>query len=225
MAAAPELVVGGELSSYNPATLECVGSVRATEPEEIAELVAEARLAQERWARESLAARRRLLVGVARVLLDRMDEIAATVTAETGKPLTESLASELLVAVENLRFLAANLEDVLAPERLRFSQPYLWHKRGWLGYEPQGVVAGVSPWNFPFAIPLTQAATAIVAGNAVVVKPAELTPLSGAWVDRAFREAGAPPGLVRVTQGIGETVGEALVRARGGSKGGLTGSA
>ena len=171
-----------------------------------------------------MAARKRLLVGVARVLLDRMDEIAATVTAETGKPLAESLASELLVAVENLRFLAANVEDVLAPERLRFSQPYLWQKRGWLVYEPHGVVAVVSPWNFPFAIPLTQAATAVAAGNAVVVKPAELTPLSGAWVERVFLEAGAAPGLVRVAQGIGETVGDALVHARGVSKVLFTGS-
>src|SRR5439155_19900638 len=224
MAAAPELVVGGELHSYNPATLDRVGSVRATAPGEIAELVAEARLAQERWARETLAARKRLLVGVARVLLDRMDEIAATVTAETGKPLTESLASELLVAVENLRFLAASVEDVLAPERLRFPQPYLWHKRGWLVYEPHGVVAVVSPWNFPFAIPLTQAATAVAAGNAVVVKPAELTPLSGEWVERAFREAGAPAGLVGVAQGVGEAVGDALVRARGVGKVLFTGS-
>src|SRR5205085_11185027 len=141
MAAAPELVVGGELSSYNPATLECVGSVRATQPEEIAELVAEARLAQEGWARENLAARKRLLVGVARVLLDRMDEIAATVTAETGKPLTESLASELLVARENLRFLAANVQGVLAPERPRFSQPYPCHNRARLVYAPPADVA------------------------------------------------------------------------------------
>src|SRR5204863_4244477 len=109
--------------------LERVGSVRATEPEEIGEVVAEARLAQEQWAREDLAARKRLLVGVARVLLDRMDEIAATVTAETGKPLTESLASELLVSIENLRFLASSVERVLSPERLRFPQPYLRHKR------------------------------------------------------------------------------------------------
>src|SRR5439155_4641405 len=109
MAAAPELVVGDELNSYNPATLERVGSVRATQPEEIAELVAEARLAQEAWARESLAARKRLLVDMARVLLDRMDEIAATVTGESGKPLAEPLASGLLVAVENRRFLPARV--------------------------------------------------------------------------------------------------------------------
>jgi acyl-CoA reductase-like NAD-dependent aldehyde dehydrogenase len=224
MAAPSELVVAGELHSFNPATLEQVGSVRTTAPEEVTELVAEARLAQQGWARESLEARKRLLAGVARVLLDRMDEIAATVTAETGKPLTESFASELLVAVENVRWLAASVEDVLAPERLRFPQPYLWHKRGWLVYEPHGVVAVVSPWNFPFAIPLTQAATAVAAGNAVVVKPAELTPLSGEWVERVFREAGAPPGLVRVAQGIGESVGDAVVRARGVSKVVFTGS-
>src|SRR5438128_2858435 len=105
MAAAPELVVGGDLHSYNPATLDRVGSVRPTAPEEVAELVAEARLAQERWARAGLDARRRLLVAVARVLLDRMDDIAATVTAETGKPLVESFASDLLVTVENVRWL------------------------------------------------------------------------------------------------------------------------
>ena len=224
MAAPTELVVAGELQSHNPATLERVGSVRATAPEEVAELVAEARLAQEAWAREPLAARKRFLVALARVLLDRMDEIAATVTAETGKPLAESFASELLVSIENVRWLASSVEDVLATERLRFPQPYLWHKRSWLVYEPHGVVAVVSPWNFPFAIPLTEAATAVAAGNAVVVKPAELTPLTGEWVERAFREAGAPAGLVRVAQGLGESVGDALVRARGVSKVLFTGS-
>jgi succinate-semialdehyde dehydrogenase/glutarate-semialdehyde dehydrogenase len=224
MAAPTELVVSGELHSYNPATLELVGSVRATPPEEVPELVAEARLVQEAWAREPAAARKRVLVELARVLLDRMDEIAGTVTAETGKPLAESLVSELLVSVENVRWLAASAEELLAPERVRFPQPYLWHKRGWLVYEPHGVVAIVSPWNFPLAIPLTQAATAVAAGNGVMVKPAELTPLTGAWVERAFREAGAPAGLVRVAQGIGETVGDALVRARGVSKVVFTGS-
>jgi succinate-semialdehyde dehydrogenase/glutarate-semialdehyde dehydrogenase len=81
----------------------------------------------------------------------------------------------------------------------------------------------ISPWNFPFGIPFTQAAFAVAAGNAVVVKPSELTPLSGAWVERAFREAGAPDGLVRVVQGAAEA-GEALVRAPGTAKVVFTGS-
>src|ERR671937_1959086 len=80
------------------------------------------------------------------------------------------------------------------------------------------MVAVISPWNFPFGIPFTQAALAVAAGNAVVVKPSELTPLSGAWVERLF-----PNGLVRVVQGAGE-VGEALVRAPGTAKVVFTGS-
>ena len=82
----------------------------------------------------------------------------------------------------------------------------------------------VSPWNFPFSIPFTQVAAAIASGNAAVVKPAELTPLSGAWVEEVFRRAGAPSGLVRVVQGAGDVVGDALVRARGVAKIVFTGS-
>ncbi|MFL5947801.1 MAG: aldehyde dehydrogenase family protein [Gaiellaceae bacterium] len=113
---------------------------------------------------------------------------------------------------------------MLRPERLRFPQRHLRHKRGRLLYEPLGVVGLISPWNFPLGIPLTQAAFAIAAGNAVVLKPSELTPLSGAWVERLFREAGAPEGLVRVVQGRAET-GEALARAPGIAKIVFTGSA
>ena len=83
----------GELQSINPATLEIVGSVRTSPPEEIPEAVAEARLVQERWGRTSWEERRRLLRRVAQVVVDRSDEIAATVTAETGKPLVESLTT------------------------------------------------------------------------------------------------------------------------------------
>src|SRR5207249_9883517 len=129
-----------------------------------------------------------------------------------------------MVAPDHRRCLAAHVVDVITPRRPPFAQPYLWQKRGWLVYEPHGVVAVDSPWNFPLAIPLTQAATAVAAGNAVVVKPAELTPLTGAWIERAFAEAGAAPGLVRVAQGVGESAGDALVRARGVSKVLFTGS-
>jgi succinate-semialdehyde dehydrogenase/glutarate-semialdehyde dehydrogenase len=153
-----------------------------------------------------------------------MDELAATITAESGKPLAEAFTSELVVAVDNARWLVANLERVLEPERVRYPQPYLLHKRGWLVYEPLGVVGVISPWNFPFAIPFTQAVYAVAAGNGAVVKPAELTPLTGRWVERVFAEAGAPRGLVRVVQGTGELVGAALVRAPGIAKLFFTGS-
>src|SRR5919199_721416 len=218
------LVVEGELRSLNPATLEVVGSVPATDPAELEEIVARAREAQARWAETSLDARRRLVLDTARVLLDRMDELAALVTAETGKPLVESYTAELLVSVENARWVAANAPRVLRVEKAPFAQLYLKHKRGFLLYEPLGAVAVISPWNFPLAIPFTQAVAAVAAGNAVVVKPSELTPLSGEWVARAFAEVGAPEGLVQTVQGAGDEVGDALVRAPGIAKVFFTGS-
>lgn len=223
MAVQPDVVAEDELRSIDPATLEQVGSVPVTPPEAIPELVAEARLVQRRWAESTHADRRALLVRVAHVLLDEAEELAATITAETGKPLLESYVAELFLGLEHLRWTAQHAGKVLGDERVRFTQPYLLHKRGRLLYEPLGVVAVVSPWNFPFGIPFTQTVAAVAAGNAVVVKPSELTPLTGAWVERAFEQAGAPPGLVRVVQGDGK-VGEILVRARGIAKVFFTGS-
>ena len=207
-------VSGRELVSVDPATLAVVGHVDVTTPEELSEVLAEARMAQESFARESLDARRRLLERVSHVIVDEADALARTIVSESGKPLAEAYAHDLVVAADACRWHAANLEHVLAEERLDFPQLVFRQKRGWLRYEPLGVVGIVTPWNFPLAIPLRQVAAAVAAGNAAVVKPSELTPLTGAWVEELFRLADAPPGLVRVVQGAGD-LGEALVRHRG----------
>src|SRR2546428_10406599 len=103
-----QLAVEGELRSVNPATLELVGSVSVTPPDGVAALVAEAAAAQESWGASSFDVRRSLLLRVARTLLERMDDIAATVTAETGKPIVESFTTEVLLAVEQLLWLASH---------------------------------------------------------------------------------------------------------------------
>lgn len=208
-------VVARELVSVDPATLETVGRVAITPPEELAEAIAEARMAQARFRREPFEARRRLLERVAHAIVEDEAAIAFTIVSESGKPLAEAYVHDLIVAADACTWLAANLERVLQEERFRFSQLVLRHKRGSIRYDPLGVVAAVTPWNYPLALPLRQVAAAVAAGNAVVLKPSELTPLSGAWVEELFRRAGAPPGLVRVVQGPGETVGEALVGHRG----------
>src|SRR4029079_19176733 len=136
----------------------------------------------------------------------------------------EAMTAEIFVSLDALTWLARQTPRALARERIPIRQPHLLHRRAWLSSEPVGVVAVVSPWNFPFSIPFTQAATAVAAGNAVVVKPAELTPLSGAWVEEVFVRAGAPAGLVRVVQGAGDAVGDELVRTRAVGKILFTGS-
>jgi acyl-CoA reductase-like NAD-dependent aldehyde dehydrogenase len=224
MAAEPQILAAGEIEVVNPATLDVVGRVPSTAPEGVQEAVAEARLAQRGWATTTHAERRALLGRVAEVLLDNLDDVAATITAETGKPLVEALTGELVVSLESLVWLASSSGKVLADERVPYPQLFLKHKRARLVYEPLGVVGIVSPWNFPLGIPLSQAATVVAAGNGTVIKPSELAPFTGAWVERAFDEAGAPKGLVRVVQGAAET-GDALVRARGLAKVVFTGSA
>ena len=148
------VAASGELHVVNPATLEPVGSVATTDPTAVQELVTEAKLAQEPWGDSSLADRPALLVQVADVLLDRPDGIADTVVAQTGKPRVEAFTTELFPAVDALVWLAKNAPKLLAPERVGYPQLHLKHKRATLRYEPIGVVGVISPWNFPFAIPV-----------------------------------------------------------------------
>ena len=210
----------GELRPVNPATLEPVGAVPVTRPD-VAHGRREARLR----AGGVGAVVVRGAARAARARRARFSSRAWTRSPRRSSPRPASRSSRRTrpsscSALEQLVWLARNVERVLAPERVRYRIPYLAHKRARVVYEPLGVVAVISPWNFPFSIPLTQVATAVAAGNAVVLKPSELTPLSGAWVARVFAEAGAPRGLVQVVQGDGET-GAALVERAGRREGHL----
>src|SRR6266516_2295688 len=206
------LAAATELRVVNPATLEPVATVPVADGDDVAARVVAARSAQERWAETTVREKRAALERLSRLVLARADEIADTVVAETAKPRVEAFTTELYPALDAIGWLIKHATAVLAPERVRYRQPHLLQKRGWLLYEPRGVVGVISPWNFPFAIPCTQAAYAVAAGNAVVLKPSELTPLSGVLVERLFADAGVPAGLVSVVAGDGAT-GEHLVAA------------
>ena len=181
-----------------------------TQTSDVERAVDNAARAAVEWRAASLEQRAHVLREAVRVVLRRVDEIAATVSSETGKPRTEALSHDLFPALDHAAWLARNVGKVLRPRRIRYSQPHLLQKRAWELHEPYGVVAVISPWNVPFAIPFTSVATAIAAGNAVVLKPSELTPACGEWVGRVLEEAGAPRGLVSVAHGEG-SVGEELV--------------
>src|SRR5947209_10092672 len=180
-------------------------------------VAAEARGVQEEWRAWPLDERAAVLGRAVRVLIDRADAIAATVMEETCKPAVEALVHDVYPAVDHAAWLARNAPRVLRPERLKIPQLDVKQKRAWLRYEPLGVVGVISPFNIPFAIPFTEVATAVVAGNGVVLKPSEHTPRSGDWVERVLVEAGAPVGLVRVLHGAGEA-GEAVARDPGVAK-------
>ena len=207
----------------NPATLEPVGSVSRTDPRDVRTAVERAREAQRRWAGLDASARAAVLRRAAALVREHADAIADSIVAETAKPRTEAIANELYAAVDQARWLAREAPRSLRDERVRFSQLHLKTKKAWLVYEPLGVVAAITPWNIPFGIPFMQVAASVAAGNGVVLKPSELTPLTAMWVPRVLEEAGMPAGLVQVVQGEGD-VGEALVGDPGIAKVFFTGS-
>jgi acyl-CoA reductase-like NAD-dependent aldehyde dehydrogenase len=216
-------VAAAGVRSVNPATLDVVWEAPVASDEEIAEAIAAAGAAQKAWRRVAAAERRRRFEALVETLLDRADEIAATITAETGKPLVEAYTAELFVAAESARWIGRNAGRVLGVERLRTPR-LIAFKRGRVLNEPLGVVGVISPWNFPLGVPFTQVTAVVGTGNAAVLKPSELTPLTGELVAQLFSDAGFPPDLVRVVHGAGKT-GQALVEANGVAKIVFTGSA
>jgi succinate-semialdehyde dehydrogenase/glutarate-semialdehyde dehydrogenase len=190
---------------------------------DVSSLVAAARAAQEHWATRPLEERAAVLRRVVSVLRAHADAIADVVVAETNKPRTEAIANELYAACDHAQWLARNLVRVLRDQPIGLTQLHLKTKKAWLVYEPLGVVGAITPWNIPFAIPFGVVATAIAAGNGVVLKPSELTQQTAEWIPRVLEEAGMPTGLVRLAQGERE-VGEALVADSGIAKVFFTGS-
>src|SRR5512140_2271002 len=134
------VVADGELRVVNPATLEPVGVVPVTDTAALPGVLDAARSAQRVFAGASLAERRDLLAAVAGLVLERADEIADVVVSETAKPRVEAFTSELFPALDALAFLAKQAPRLLAPERVRYPQAHLVHKRARLLYEPLGVL-------------------------------------------------------------------------------------
>jgi succinate-semialdehyde dehydrogenase/glutarate-semialdehyde dehydrogenase len=200
-----------ELESFNPATGERLGAVPATPPEQVQAIVDAVGIVQPFWAQLTLHDRARYLERTAQVLIDETDEIRDLIVREQGKPRNEAFTMEILPTIDSLRWIARAGVEVLDDERLDMPQLYLKTKSAAFTYEPLGVVAVISPWNYPWSIPLGEVALALMAGNGVVLKPASLTPLIGERIARAFERAGLPEGLLRVVHGAG--TGQALVRS------------
>lgn len=198
------------LTSLNPATLEVAGRVPILSGNEVVQAVARARAAQPAWAALSFKERARFILRGKRVLLEREEEVCELITKETGKPLLESLAMEVLPIANLMDYFARQAGRILKDERIRLS--VFINKRSVIRYEPLGVVGIISPWNYPFSIPTGSVVMALMAGNAVVLKPSEFASLNGLKIGELFKEAGLPEGVLEVVTGDGST-GAALVDA------------
>ena len=200
------------VDSIDPASGEVIGRFEAARADSVPETVSQARAAQAKWAARTIAERCAVLRRFRDLVFERREEIVNVVTRETGKPRVEALFSEILFALDTADFLAKRAPKWLRPKRVPHHNWALKTKRGWLTPEPLGVVALITPWNYPFAIPVGQIAPALAAGNAILLKPSELTPWTGALIGELFERAGLPKGILQILQGGGEA-GAAMIEA------------
>jgi acyl-CoA reductase-like NAD-dependent aldehyde dehydrogenase len=210
------------IESRNPATGEIVGEVTITPPGEVESVALEAERIQRGWALVPLVERLRILRRATVVLVRRRDELADLISREGGKPIVEAAINDVGNATLTVDWVARAGLRYLSPERLP-DQPLLKHKTHWIEYRPLGVVGIISPWNFPLAIPIGEVSQALAAGNGVLLKPSEHTPLAAEAIASVFADAGLPHGLLRVIHGYGET-GAALCEAGAVRKVFFTGS-
>ncbi len=180
--------------------------------EDVAAALQRAKVAQRDWAKVAVAERARVVRGAIDRLVEQRDQVIEMLRQDTGKTRAEALMIEIIAACDAINHWSACAVRDLSDEVRKthaFMRPL---KKLIMHYRPLGVVGIITPWNGPFALAVNPTTQALLAGNAVLLKPSEVAPRSGDWAARIFHEAGVPKDLVQVLHGDGET-GAALVKA------------
>jgi betaine-aldehyde dehydrogenase len=208
---------GERFASVNPATGEVLGYVIAAGAAQINAAVLAAQRGQRTWCAMSGAERARILRRAAELLRSRNQELAQLESRDTGKPIQETQVVDVVSGAECFEYFAA-LAQSLSGEHIDLGTQAFGYTRR----EPLGVVAGIGAWNYPLQIACWKAAPALACGNAMIFKPAELTPFTAEKLQEILLEAGLPPGVFQVVQGFADT-GRLLTRHPAIRKVSLTG--
>ena len=203
-------IASNQIASVNPATGEILRELDCATEFDVRAAVGRARAAQSKWNAAGLASRVAVLKKFQAILQERKSDVARLITSEAGKPIGEALATEILVVLDGVRFCTDSAPAVLRSERLHYGNPIMRAKTGRIVHEPWGVIGIISPWNYPFSIPANETVAALAMGNAVVLKPSELTPLCALELAKLLADAGLPRGVLEVVIGEGPT-GAALL--------------
>ncbi|MGH9500303.1 MAG: aldehyde dehydrogenase family protein [Terriglobales bacterium] len=201
-----------KITSVNPATGEVLGEFHPASEAEVNLAVARGHGAQPGWCGLGVQQRISILNEFRRLLHEGKSGIAGLITREAGKPQVEALLTEVLVVLDAARFCEENSFALLRDQPVPHSNLAMKTKSGRLIREPYGVIGIISPWNYPFSIPATGALAALVAGNAVVLKPSEFTSLVALELAALLWKAGVPKDVFLVVVGDGGT-GAALVNS------------
>jgi 4-guanidinobutyraldehyde dehydrogenase / NAD-dependent aldehyde dehydrogenase len=204
-----DAVSGATFDCVNPATGETLAAVAACDADDVDRAVRGARRAFESgvWSRSAPKERKRVLRRLAELLDEHRDELATLETLDTGKPIRDSRRVDLPLAAECIAYYGEAVDKVY--DEIAPTDP---SKVVMIVREPVGVVGAVVPWNFPLMMAAWKVGPALAAGNSVVLKPAEQSPLSALRLGELAAEAGIPDGVLQVLPGFGETAGQAIGR-------------
>src|ERR671939_2248709 len=202
---------GKTFTTPNPATGETLAEVAEADKADVDKAVAAARRAFEgKWSKMSARDRGKLLYKLSQLIESRAQELAELETADNGKPIRESLYVDLPQVVENFEYFAGYATKIEGETIPVPGQMFNYTLR-----EPVGVCGQIIPWNFPLLMAAWKLAPALAAGNTVVLKPAEQTPVTAMELGKLIQEAGFPDGVVNIVPGYGETAGAALASHKG----------
>ena len=194
----------------NPATGQIIASVPALSVDEVADVVARARAAQPAWEALGFEGRAAILRRAQKWVLDNSERVARTIVSETGKAYEDALLAEVGYAAGAFGFWSKAAPKYLADEKIRTSNPFVLGRKLVLRYAPVGVVGVIGPWNYPLNNSFGDCIPALAAGNACVLKPASLTPLTSLFMAEGLRECGLPEDVFIVAPGGGDVGGELI---------------
>ncbi|WP_027489193.1 betaine-aldehyde dehydrogenase [Allorhizobium undicola] len=209
---------GSLIESIYPATGEVIARLHAATPAIVERAIASAKRAQKEWAALSPTARGRVLKAAAAIMRERNRELSELETLDTGKPIQETLIADPTSGADAFEFFGGIAATALNGAHIPLGGDWAYTKR-----VPLGVCVGIGAWNYPQQIACWKGAPALAAGNAMIFKPSEVTPLGALKIAEILIEAGAPKGLYNVIQGDRET-GPLLVNHPDIAKVSLTGS-
>ena len=202
-----DAIDGGRFDTINPANRETLASMSAANQKDVDLAVAAARKAFRSgcWSRMAPRERMDILYRYTRLIEENAEQLAVLDTLDMGKPISDMLEVDIPAVIETIQFMAEYIDKIEGSVTNTESDVMHYVLR-----EPIGVVGAISPWNYPLLMAIWKVAPALAAGNTVVLKPAEQAPLSCLRIAELFVEAGGPPGVFNVINGIGEVAGKAL---------------
>lgn len=194
---------GKVFQNINPANNRVINEIESASADDVGKVIESAREGFAVWSKMSGTERGRILQKAVKILRERNDELARVEVEDTGKPLSEAIAVDVVTGADAIEYYAG-IAPSIHGDYYDLGGPFSYTRR-----EPLGIVAGIGAWNYPIQIACWKAAPALATGNVMIFKPAELTPLSAVYLAEIFTEAGLPDGVFNVVQGDAE-VGKML---------------